>query len=82
MTEVDESKVPEPPLRGFMGLSRTAWANLMLVAGFYFFAKFVRYAIWSWAAYLLQAGVRAPSSEAARSVRIRNSSSQFGAGLM
>jgi sugar phosphate permease len=24
------------------------------VAGFYFFAKFIRYAIWSWAAYFLQ----------------------------
>lgn len=39
---------------GFMGLSRGAWTNLLLVAGFYFFAKFIRYAMWSWAAYFLQ----------------------------
>jgi OPA family glycerol-3-phosphate transporter-like MFS transporter len=36
-----------------MGLSRAAWTNLMLVGGFYFFSKLVRYAIWSWAAYFL-----------------------------
>ena len=39
---------------GFMGLSKNAWTNLLLVAGFYFFAKFIRYAMWSWAAYFLQ----------------------------
>jgi sugar phosphate permease len=39
---------------GALGLSRQAWTNLMLVAGFYFFAKFIRYAIWSWAAYFLE----------------------------
>ena len=37
-----------------MGLGRSAWINLLLVAGFYFFAKFLRYAVWSWAAYFLQ----------------------------
>ncbi len=37
-----------------LGLSRDAWTNLLLVAGFYFFAKFIRYAMWSWAAYFLQ----------------------------
>jgi sugar phosphate permease len=54
VTAVDESKIAEPPPAGFMGLSRPAWINLLLVAGFYFFAKFVRYGIWSWAAYFLQ----------------------------
>lgn len=39
---------------GFMGLSRSAWTNLLLIAGFYFFAKFIRYSMWSWAAYFLQ----------------------------
>ena len=50
----DEAKEAgaEPP-KG-LGLSRDAWINLFLVAGFYFFAKFVRYAMWSWAAYFLQ----------------------------
>ncbi|MGE5183567.1 MAG: hypothetical protein ACM31C_15955, partial [Acidobacteriota bacterium] len=32
---------------------RDAWINLFLVAGFYFFAKFIRYGLWSWAAYFL-----------------------------
>jgi len=52
-TEIDEAKTPEPPPEGFMGLSRSAWTNLLLVAGFYFFVKFIRYAIWSWAPYFL-----------------------------
>jgi sugar phosphate permease len=34
-------------------LSRDAWTNLLLVAGFYFCAKFIRYSLWSWAAYFL-----------------------------
>jgi sugar phosphate permease len=45
---------PEPVITGGLGLSRAAWTNLLLVAAFYFFAKFVRYAVWSWAAYFLQ----------------------------
>jgi MFS transporter, OPA family, glycerol-3-phosphate transporter len=45
---------PEPAIEGRLGLSRTAWTNLLLVGAFYFFAKFVRYAVWSWAAYFLQ----------------------------
>lgn len=43
----------DAPAKG-LGLSRSAWTNLCLVAGFYFFAKFIRYAVWSWAAYFLQ----------------------------
>jgi OPA family sugar phosphate sensor protein UhpC-like MFS transporter len=54
VTEVDEARTPEPPPRGFLGLSRDAWINLLLVAGFYFFVKFIRYAIWSWAPFFLQ----------------------------
>jgi OPA family sugar phosphate sensor protein UhpC-like MFS transporter len=52
-TEVDEARTPEPLADGFLGLSRGAWVNLLLVAGFYFFVKFIRYAIWSWAPYFL-----------------------------
>ena len=49
------SGTPPPPAEtGRFGLSRSAWTNLFLVAGFYFFAKFIRYAMWSWAAYFLQ----------------------------
>ncbi|MBX3192371.1 MAG: MFS transporter [Labilithrix sp.] len=44
----------DPKPAGLMGLSRDAWKNLLLVAGFYFFAKFIRYAMWSWSAYFLQ----------------------------
>lgn len=52
---VDASGASEEPREsGFFGLSRNAWTNLLLVAGFYFFAKFIRYAMWSWAAYFLQ----------------------------
>lgn len=56
VTPADEARAPEPPppADGWMGLSRNAWTNLLLVAGFYFFAKFVRYAVWSWSAYLLE----------------------------
>ena len=53
VTEVDEAVAPEPPEQGFLGLSPTAWANLLLVGGFYFFIKFIRYAVWSWSAYFL-----------------------------
>lgn len=51
VTAIDESKTEEPA-RG-LGLSREAWTNLLLVGGFYFFAKFIRYAVWSWSAYFL-----------------------------
>jgi sugar phosphate permease len=61
VTAVDEAQQPDPP---GIGLSRTAWTNLLLVAGFYFFAKFVRYAIWSWAAYLLKKSYGLSSSQA------------------
>ena len=49
VTEIDESKIPDPP----PGLSRAQWTNLLIVAAFYFCAKFIRYAIWSWAPYFL-----------------------------
>jgi sugar phosphate permease len=34
--------------------SRQTWINVLLVGAFYFFIKFIRYAIWSWAPYLLK----------------------------
>ena len=37
-----------------LGLSRRAWANLLLIAGFYFFAKLVRYAVWSWVPFFME----------------------------
>jgi OPA family sugar phosphate sensor protein UhpC-like MFS transporter len=30
------------------------WINALLIGGFYFFIKFIRYAVWSWAPYLLK----------------------------
>ncbi|MEJ7599604.1 MAG: MFS transporter [Kofleriaceae bacterium] len=56
-----ESTAPEPP---GLGLSREAWTNLLLVGGFYFFSKFVRYAVWSWSAYLLKKSYGLSSSQA------------------
>ncbi len=46
------------------GLPREAWINLLLVSGFYFFAKFVRYAVWSWSAYFLQENYDLNAAEA------------------
>ncbi|MBC7978301.1 MAG: MFS transporter [Myxococcales bacterium] len=60
VTEVDEATTPEPA-----GLSRAAWVNLMLVAGFYFFAKFIRYGVWSWATYFLKNNYQLSNSRAA-----------------
>ena len=60
VTEIDEAKAPEPD-----GLSRSAWINLMLVAGFYFFAKFIRYGVWSWATYFLKNNYHLSDSRAA-----------------
>jgi OPA family glycerol-3-phosphate transporter-like MFS transporter len=50
VTAVDESKITNEKVE----LSREQWTNLMLVGGFYFFVKLVRYAIWGWAAYFLE----------------------------
>ena len=61
VTEIDEARASEPP---GLGLSREAWTNLLLVGGFYFFSKFVRYAVWSWSAYLLKKSYGLSSSQA------------------
>ena len=63
-TEIDESKLAAPAPTADLGLSRDAWINLLLVAGFYFFAKFIRYAVWSWAAYFLGKNYGMSDSEA------------------
>ena len=34
--------------------SRQVWTNVLLVGGFYFFVKFIRYALWSWSPLLLR----------------------------
>jgi sugar phosphate permease len=53
VTPVDES-LGEPVPTGFLGLPRSAWTSVLLVGGFYFFSKFIRYAVWSWSAYFLE----------------------------
>jgi OPA family glycerol-3-phosphate transporter-like MFS transporter len=45
-------------------LSRQAWTNLLLIAGFYFFAKLVRYAIWSWVPFFLERSYGLTGSQA------------------
>jgi len=49
---------------GPIKLSRQAWENMLLVGGFYFFAKLVRYAIWFWAAYFLHQNYGLSSKQA------------------
>ncbi len=65
VTPVDESKYEPPPGDGPGGLSRDAWINLLLVGGFYFFVKIVRYAVWSWSAYFLNRNYGMTDGEAA-----------------
>lgn len=60
VTEVDEAVTPDP-----VRLSRDAWINLLLVGGFYFFDKFIRYGLWSWAAYFLKLNYGLSDSRAA-----------------
>ncbi len=47
-TAVDEAKEPVADR-----LTREQWTNVLIVGGFYFFAKLIRYTIWSWSAYFL-----------------------------
>jgi sugar phosphate permease len=63
VTPQDESKIQDPP---GLGLSRTAWTNILLVGGFYFFVKFIRYAVWSWSAYFLAKNYGLSDDEAGR----------------
>ncbi len=51
LTHADEAKTSDLPTT--TKLSRDAWTNILLVGGFYFCAKLIRYAVWSWAAYFL-----------------------------
>jgi OPA family sugar phosphate sensor protein UhpC-like MFS transporter len=50
VTTVDESKLGEPEK---VTLTREQWTNILLIGGFYFCAKLIRYAVWSWSAYFL-----------------------------
>jgi sugar phosphate permease len=50
---VDEGPDPDTP-EADSGWSSPLVINIFLVGLFYFFVKFIRYAIWSWAPYMLQ----------------------------
>lgn len=50
VTAVDEAKLVEPEN---VKLTRDQWTNILLIGGFYFFAKLIRYTVWSWSAYFL-----------------------------
>jgi sugar phosphate permease len=63
VTAVDESVAPDVPSSPTK-LSRDAWINILLVGGFYFFAKFVRYAVWSWSAFFLAQHYKLADSQA------------------
>ena len=62
-TAIDEAQVAEPIPAGFMGLAPSAWKNLFLVGGFYFFSKLIRYAIWGWAAFFLAQNYKLSTSQ-------------------
>ncbi|MBI4815585.1 MAG: MFS transporter [Deltaproteobacteria bacterium] len=44
--------------------SRATWINVLYLGTFYFFIKFIRYAIWSWAPFLLKKHYALEASEA------------------
>ncbi len=46
------------------GWSRVAIQNVLLVGGFYFFVKFIRYALWSWAPFFLERNLGMKGDEA------------------
>jgi len=60
VASVHEASAPEP-----IRLSREAWTNLLLVGGFYFFAKFIRYTVASWVPYFLKNNYHLSGSKAA-----------------
>jgi sugar phosphate permease len=64
VTPIDESKAQLPLGGGPFGLPREAWTNILLVGGFYFFAKLIRYTMWSWSSYILVKNFGKTSTEA------------------
>ncbi len=55
-SEAEQAAEDEADARGGHnpGWSRETWTSVLLVGGFYFFVKFIRYALWSWAPFLLE----------------------------
>jgi len=59
-TAEDESKI-EPSTR----LTAEQWKNILIVGGFYFCAKLIRYTVWSWSSYFLAKNFGRTGKEAA-----------------
>jgi len=61
----DSSSSREPAIAAARGaFDRRLLATIFMMGGFYFFVKFVRYALWSWAPYFLQRNFGLPSDKA------------------
>lgn len=59
-----EDEATNPGLPQSSGLPPGAWTNILLVALFYFFLKFIRYALWSWAPFFLKQNFELPEDQA------------------
>lgn len=59
VADPDEAKEEEGA-----GLSKKAWTNVVLVGVFYFFVKFIRYSLWSWAPFFLERNFKLQGDEA------------------
>jgi OPA family sugar phosphate sensor protein UhpC-like MFS transporter len=60
----DAPVAPTPSATEPLRLSRGMWTNILLIGLFYFFAKFIRYALWSWAPYFLTENFHQTSEQA------------------
>jgi sugar phosphate permease len=49
---------------GPVRFDRATWTNILLIGLFYFFAKFIRYALWSWVPYFLTENFHQTSEQA------------------
>ncbi len=49
----ENKSIIEKNVQRDLGWSSAIWTNILLVGGFYFFVKFIRYALWSWTPFLL-----------------------------
>lgn len=54
----------EPKTDETQGLSKKQWTNVLLVGVFYFFVKFIRYSLWSWAPFFLERNFHLKGDEA------------------
>ena len=50
---IEPGTVAEAADSGPIRFSRQAWTNILMVGLFYFFVKFIRYALWGWAPFFL-----------------------------